>query len=118
MKLIDAIRAKRLRQVPPRGRFADVVGAYDAEPISDLSFRPEWQGRFGVELGCSLQGPAVAREDLARQAERLITREVYGEVEDDVMELLHLLLKEGHRPSGDPAMQLIERLLAKLRGGQ
>jgi hypothetical protein len=115
MKLLAAIQAKRLKQVPaPVGRFARIEPQHEVMPDPNRPGHFQW--KFGVELFCVFSGPEDAREHLAKQAMRLIAQEAYGEIATDLMELVRILMEEQYRADGDPTLQAIENMLRKIRG--
>jgi hypothetical protein len=116
MKIFQAMEAARGRQVPVIPRFArmeaDCSGA-----LPDPKGHPNrFLWRYGVQLYCMFVGPEEAEEHLAQQARRMIAREVYGDVRDDLFELMRLLTEENYRASDDPVMAHITGMLQKMAG--
>ena len=114
MYILDTIEAKRMRQVVPRARFAFVEPEYAvALPPPDRPNHFQW--KYGIQLSCVFTGPEKCEEQFTRQARRMLARELYGELEDDLLVLLRLMMEDGYRPSDDPVMQAIEGMLRKIR---
>ncbi|HEU4345784.1 MAG TPA: hypothetical protein VFU31_29900 [Candidatus Binatia bacterium] len=115
MKVLDRIDRKRLEQVPVISRFAIVEPEYEALPPA--ADRPEhWRWKYGFEIHCNFTGPREASDHMADHARRLIAREIFGEITDDLFELQRTLLEESYRRDGDPAMTIINNLIRKVRG--
>lgn len=117
MKALDAIEDARGDRVVPRGRFANICPTYEATPPSGVMLGAEyWVWRFDVKVGVVLSGPHSAREELAVKAKRMIARELYGEIIDDLHELMRVLDEEEYRPIDDPATSKIRTMIRKLSG--
>lgn len=115
MKVFEAITAKRLKRVPPTGRFAHIEAEYDVAPVQ--GGEPDhFQWKYGIQLRCSFVGPEEASEHALKQARRLIAKELYGEVENELLALMRTLMEEQYRPADDPAMAIITDLLNRIRG--
>ena len=115
MKILDKINIKCGEQVPVSGRFA-IVESENKEPLR-LSERPEqWKWDYGIRIHCDFVGPPTASENLAYQARRMIAKELFGEITDDLFQLKRLLMEESYRPIGDPVMAIIDNLIKETRG--
>lgn len=113
MKIFEAIKAKRERQVAVMTRFARIEPEYE---LSNGSRPDHFQWKIGAEIFCRFTGPLEAKEHLTRQATRMIAKEVYGEIVDDLMALQLLLMEEQYRADGDPALAAIHNMRRKMCG--
>jgi len=119
MKVLDAIEAARGDRVMPRGRFANINATYEATaPEKIMMGATHWMWQFGLGVGVTTTGPDEAREDMAEKAKKMIARELYGEVVDDLHELMRVLDEEEYRPMDDPATSKIRTMIRKLNGDQ
>ena len=117
MKILDIMEAKRLKRVPEINRFAKVNATYEALPSPDIPYH--WQWKIGFDVYSVFTGPERSDDHMSHlfeNARRLVAREVFGELTDDLFELLRTLSEEGYRPEDDKAMQIINKLISKTRG--
>lgn len=116
MKLFDAIKAKQMDRIAPITRFACIDPQYEAKLSLDSPTPDHYQWRIGAEISCVLSGPIKAREQLMKQAHRMIAKEVYGEIIDDLIELQRILYEEQYRADGDPVFDAIRKMINKMQG--
>ncbi len=118
MKLLDVIEEKQRGRVAQTRTVADYTALSPKEATANLP-PDHWEWTFVARVGCIQTGPEEAREHLAKRARRLIAREVFGELEDDIQAVLELLWEENHyREPGDPVLSYLESMLRKVRGDQ
>lgn len=115
MKLLDAVVANYLGERAPKARFCDraVTGERIARP-QDMERIFLW--KIKTELSCTLPGRIDERDRLIVNAVSLIAREVYGEVVDDLYELLGMLHREGYRGVEDPICIKIKDMIDDMQG--
>lgn len=113
MKILEAIEARILRQKAPPVRFATVIADEDiseAGPYDDL-----YEIRHSITVYVDQIGPRDASGEMMRRARGLLAKQIYGEVEDNLMELLHILYKEGDFQRNSPVIQKMDEMLSEIR---
>ena len=117
MKILDAIEEARGDRVVPSGRFSNISPTYEATPPEKIMMgASHWMWQFDLGVGVTMTGPDEARESLAEKAKRMIARELYGELVDDLHELMRVLDEECYRANDDPAQSKITAMIRKMRG--
>ena len=115
-KLLDSIESERRERTTGMSR--RVKPFYEVErPSADLD-PAIWVWKFGATVFVKMQGPDEAREHLARQARKILAREVYGEIEVLAIDALHEALEETYRDSNDPLLLKIRAIISMCRGEQ
>ena len=112
-KILDAIEAQRLnrRAATPRR----IMPVYQAVP-DNLTLSATWEWKFGATVFVNMRGPEEAREHLARQARRILAREIYGEIRALTLDAIEEALSETYRPDDDPLVQKLNAILAACDG--
>lgn len=113
MRFLEAIKSSQVERTIKRdGR---ISAFFKAEAPIDLVYDDYWLIRHEATVRFETRGPLDALKEMTRSATRAIAYEVYGEVEDDLKQLKHLLWEEDYRPPGDPVMDKLNEILDKLR---
>lgn len=117
MKLLKRLTHTILRRVPVHEAPQITMRAI-TEP-SQLRMTPDHcRYRFSVELWAETTGPSAALDEMRRRALRILLRELYGEVADEIHLTLRDLMQEEHyRPNDDPVLTRLNALLRKLSEG-
>lgn len=119
MKLFKHMREARRGRVAPRvGRTLVEFSAELDDPSSQKAEGALWRRVYTVTVGCSLIGPEEASENMAEKAKRMIARELYGELEDDIRDAIEVANEEAYRPENDPLLKVLEGMLRKVRGDE
>lgn len=113
MKIFEAIQAERLKRVAPASRFVRIDPEFS---VTQLDIPNQYRWQYGICLRCFFTGPEEGEEQYGNQARRLIAREVYGEIIDDLIELSRVLMEESYRPATDPALAILENSIRKMQG--
>ncbi len=114
MNIFQRMEDTRRRRVCPPSR-TEVT--YKSIPDTEAYLSEDhWEWRWQVSVGCKQFGPESSREEMAKRARRMIARELYGEIQDDLMELLEYLYEESYRTADDPVLGKLGEILRKISG--
>lgn len=118
MKLLDNITAELVMhnsmtplRVPHVPRFALGETTLDTQSL-DMPEYFRW--RVGVTVFNVFEGPKTGKAHYLKTAKRMIAREVYGEILDDLFVLTRLLHEEGPRLPGDKVSEALHALIRKI----
>jgi len=115
MKLFNAMRQIKGNRVP--SRIGRVQAFSDATCTGSMVNHDQWQVKHSVEVSFSMTGPEGALPEMQKRARKAIANEVFGEIENDLIELRKMLWEEDvYRGANDPVETQIETMLHKVRG--
>lgn len=115
MKVLDHIIDVVVRRVPVRRSLLSVTETVADEPRLNVDHHVRL--RFELALRTEMTGPIEATSVMRRRATRMFLHELYGEVADELIEVLRLLYGEDYyRTPDDPVMSRLSALVGKLRG--
>lgn len=114
MKIFKHLREVRKNRVLPK--INSTLIKYTSKPLTTFSETPHWEWEYTITFGCVLKGPEEAKTILEEQAKRMIAREVYGELENDIRDAIEIALEESFRTKEDPLMKVLDTMLLKVRG--
>ena len=115
MKVLDHITDAVVRRVPVRRSLLSITETVTDEPRLNVDHHVRL--RFEIALRQEMTGPIEATSVMRRRATRLFLHEHYGDVADELIEVLRQLYGEDHyRAPDDPEMSRLSALVGKLRG--
>jgi hypothetical protein len=114
MKLFDAIRLSQKSRTPAHvGRIQSVS---EVSPVEPSVMDSHWRVRHEVTIGFENTGPEESIPQLKTRAIKAISREVFGEIQKELLELRSLLWEENiYRDNNNPILNKLENLIMKTR---
>lgn len=116
MKILDNLTDTVVRRVPIQPPLMAFNEALEETPR--LSLDRHVRLRMEIALRTEMTGPTDSIMEMRRRAARMFMHELYGEVADELMQVMRLLYDENHyRAPNDPVLSRLNALASKLRGG-
>lgn len=103
-KLLTETKTKRVS-----GHIRPVYHVEPPAPLDNI-----WTWVYGITGTVTLFGPEESREELRARAREMLIKEIYGELQDDILEIQYSLWKEGWRAPDDSVMIALNNLLRKV----
>lgn len=113
LPFFDHVSVSRRERLAVKRRFASVTA--QAELLGETRFGPDqfvWS--FSASIGVMMTGTDSDMVDMQRVADRMIAKEIFGPLEDDMIEMLRLIWA-GDRDNLRRASILGEAMLTKMR---
>jgi hypothetical protein len=115
MKVLDNITDAVVRRVPIQHPLMSFDDAMEAAPRLQVDHHVRL--RMELALRIEMTGPAEETGMMRRRAARMFLHQLYGEVADDLVEVLRLLYSEDrYRSHDDPVLVKLGNVIGKMRG--